>query len=187
MIYRVLAVLLVVGLLGTVLFLGRGASDRDQPATAEAPTEEAGYSAREAEIVETGGDGKPLYRLLAAHIEQRPGERTVALEDITMSYHSDRGDEWRLRADRGSLPEDASTVQLSGAVRLTGPLGGTDRELAVATDRLSVDMRQQVATTDAPVTLNWSGQTLASIGLAANLKDQIVQLESKVHGRFAPP
>ncbi len=54
------------------------------------------------------------------------------------------------------------------------------------TDALVITPRDERITTDAPVTLTWSGQRLSAVGMIANLKDETVQLQSKVNGRFTP-
>lgn len=194
---RILALVVVLALLAGTFFFGHGESARDQPVTSTTAGGDTGYSARDAEIVETGVDGKPRYRLEADRITQQPHDGMVNLEHVTMHYRTDLGEEWRLRADHGELPEDARNVRLDGSVLVQGPLASASHaksdqataertmpELELTTEHLNVDTLEQVVTTPDPVTVLWSGERIDGIGLWANLKEQRLRLESHVHGLF---
>jgi LPS export ABC transporter protein LptC len=187
MIYRILALVVILALVGATFFFGHAGVDRDQPTAAAIPPGSSGYSARDAEIVETGLDGKARYRLDADRIDQQPREGTVSLVHVTMHYRTELGTEWVLRANHGELPEDARNVALDGAVRIDGPVTATvfgTRDLEIRTERLNVDTLEQIATTRDLVTIFWAGEQLASRGMRADLKDQQLYLEANVHGRF---
>jgi len=49
---------------------------------------ERGYSARDAQIIETGPDGRARFTLQAALIEQQPATRDIVLTDIDMRLQS---------------------------------------------------------------------------------------------------
>lgn len=186
MMLRLLGLLALLVLIAGSLLLGRD-TQQLEPAAADAPPgAQPGYSARDAEIVETGPDGRPRYRLHAERIVQQPRDASVALQEITMTYRTEAGRDWQLTAERGRVPENARRIELEGSVVATGlPL--RSRELArITTDRLSFDTQTERLITRAPVSVDWSGQRLTARGLVADLKEQHLSLESDVHGRFTP-
>jgi len=83
-----------------------------------ATNDDPGYSASGAEVIETGADGLPRYRLRADKVRQDPATGTVALEGVDMTVSRPGADRWRVQAERGELPADARRVTLQGDVRL---------------------------------------------------------------------
>ena len=51
---------------------------------------------------------------------------------------------------------------------------------------LAFDTVNEVASTQARVTIDWSGHRLSARGMRADLKGETLRLESKVNGRFLP-
>lgn len=188
MIYRVLAALAVIAVIATGFLLAERRQARSaRPAGDEPTTVDAGYAARNAEIVETGSDGRPLYTLRASTIRQLPNDETVALEDVWMEFRDTSGNVWTARADHGRILEDAAHVRLRGAVQVSGVLPGAGGQQArITTEQLSFDTRSEIVRTHAPVRLDWSGRQLSALGLVASLKAHHVRLESNVHGLFPP-
>lgn len=182
---RFLGILLAIALIAGSLLLERGTR---QPGSAggEEHADQPGYSARDAEVIETGPDGRPRYRLHAARIEQQPRDASIALTDIRMTYRTEAGTDWQLTAEHGRMPEDAHRIELEGSVVASGlPLDS--REVArITTERLAFDTRTERIATRSPVAIDWSGQRLTSLGAVADLKGHRLSLESKVHGRFTP-
>ena len=186
MITRFWPLLIVLALvLGTIL-LGRSGPSLEPPATGDAITDDPGYAARDAEVVQSGADGRAVYRLRARVIRQLPRAQRVELEHLTMNYRTTQGAKWRLLADHGELPQDASEIEVDGSVHLSGPIEGSSAPLDVRTDHLTFNTRSEIVTTDAEVTLLWAAQQLVATGLIANLQSELVQLQSRVHGHFLP-
>ncbi len=154
---------------------------------AGAPTTlDPGYSARNADLVETGPDGRPMYTLHAAEIEQQPASRVAVLDDVTMQFRDETGHVWNGRANRGFVQDGASQIDLQGAVSLWGLLPSTQQPIDLASDRLTVDTRTEIVTTSDPVVLEWNGQRLYARGLVARLREERMTLESDVHGTYQP-
>jgi LPS export ABC transporter protein LptC len=184
MTYRVLAALAIAALIvGVVVLSGNPRGAQAPPA---APLHDPGYSARGAHLVQTGADGRALYSLDAAQIQQRPDADTVQLQGVELSFRDTSGDNWIARAARGELTEASGLVQLSGEVHVDGTLPESTERAQISTEHLSFDTRAQIVATHDPVTLLMSGRTLEAQGLTASLKDRRVQLESSVHGSFLP-
>ena len=187
MILRVLAgAALIALLIAGWLLLNSEEGGPALPLTAARTTTNPGYSARDAVLVETGEDGRPIYTLHAAEIEQQAASEVTVLDQVTMQFRDEAGHVWNGRADRGFLVDGAAQVDLSGAVRLWGLLPSTQQPIQLSSDRLAVNTRTEIVTTKDPVVLDWNGQILHARGLVAHLREQRVKLESDVHGVYQP-
>jgi LPS export ABC transporter protein LptC len=187
MILRVLAAALGIA----VIVIGWLVLDREQSAsmlpTQNAPApERPGYSAQDATLIQTGEDGRDLYTVRAGTVTQQPGSPEIALQDVQMAFRDENGHLWNGRANEGRILDDAARIDLAGAVTLTGLLPGSDKPAEITTEKLSMNRRNDLVTTQSPIALDWSGQTVHARGLTARLKDQRLKLESDVHGRYSP-
>jgi lipopolysaccharide export system protein LptC len=161
-------------------------SEQNGPA-APAPgatTANPGYSARDAVLIETAADGQPMYTLHAARIRQEPASEITTLDQVQMQFRDRAGNVWNGRADEGRVVDQASQVELTGNVILSGLAPGTREPIEITSDRFDVDTHAEVVTTDDPVVLDWNGQLVNARGLIARLKEQRVTLKSDVHGRY---
>src|ERR1700761_7332039 len=104
MIFRILATLLVIGIIIGSFFLGGEQHETTSTTTTvDASTAELGYSARNATLVETGADV----------IRQHPGDG-VEFETVQMSFRDNDGQTWKGRANHGELTTETGKVDLSG-------------------------------------------------------------------------
>ncbi|MFZ0501699.1 MAG: LPS export ABC transporter periplasmic protein LptC [Steroidobacteraceae bacterium] len=185
MIYRILAILTIVAVIVASILLSRQQS-ATPAATAVQPNEwDEGYSAQNAQLVETGADGLPLYTLNAATMRQLPNADQVQLTQVQMTFRDPNGDPWTATADRGEVEQGSQHVQLAGDVHISGTIAGAAGEAQLFTATLSVDLRTDLVNTKDPVQMLWGGRQLSSTGVVANLKDDRVQLESAVHGTYS--
>lgn len=186
MTYRVLGLMALLALIaGVVLF----SEPQRSPALATAvgrTAHDPGYSALNAQLVQTGPDGKPLYTLDAAQMREQPGNDTVMFDQVQMGFRDSSGGQWTARAQRGELGQETGVVQLEGDVHVVGTLPHSQQPAEISAEHLAFDTRAQVVTTRDPVTFNVGGHQLEGTGLVASLKDHRVQLESAVHGTFPP-
>ncbi len=183
--YIATALAIVVLVIGSIL-LSRQQRDSTLPVRAAQTPEDPGYAARDAELIETGPDGRPTYVLHAELIRQRPREGRIDLEKVQMSVRDTQDNHWTLQADSGRIFQDTSRVELAGDVRVSGLLADQPDPAEIFTQRLAFDTQTEIVSTDAPVTLTWSGRELRGTGLVASLKEGRVRLESDVHGLFTP-
>lgn len=164
-----------------------GVADRSAGGAAQdAEAAGAGYSASGAQILQTGTDGQPRYRLQAARVEQQPKTRQVRLAELQMQVRDSRDGQWRLTARGGLMPEDAARVELTGDVHVRGVLGAGDAPMDIRSETLAYDADAQQVSTRDDVMIEFAGRQLAARGMSADLKARNVQLESRVHGRFVP-
>src|SRR3954468_8175573 len=167
MIFRILAALLVIGIIVGSFFLGGEQREATSTTTTlDAASADLGYSARNATLVETGADGLPVYTLNANVIRQHPGDG-VEFEQVQMSFRDNEGQTWKGRADQGELTTDTGKVDLSGNVHVTGLLPGSNQMAELTTEKISVDTHEDIITTAAPVTVVSPRRRLESTGLVA--------------------
>lgn len=163
-----------------------GGRDADNGSLANPSSDDPGFEAVGAEIVETGADGLPRYRVRAAQITQDPANRNVLLQQVELRLADDAGARWAVDARSGQMPADAQSIELSGAVEVRGRAAARDEPLAIRTERLTYEFERQLARSDAEVTFTMGTRALVATGIAADLKAGRVRLESKVNGRFNP-
>ena len=185
MIFRVLAAILFIAVIVGSFWLGGQQRETTSTTTVEASSVDLGYSARNAILIETGTDGLPVYTLNANVIRQHPGDG-VAFEQVQMSFRDANGQTWKGSADEGELATDTGKVDLSGNVHVDGLLPGSAQMADLATEKLSVDMHENVISTPEPVTIDTPGRQLKAKGLMAALKEHHLVLESNVRGTFTP-
>lgn len=197
---RPLAWAAIIGVVALAYFIGRlGRGDNGADAAAVLPPD-PGYAARDAEIIETGYDGRERYRLNARLIRQQTETGVIELEQLHMNYHPGAQAEvageaapaaalsdevWHLTSDHGQVRADGDDVLLTGNVQVTGPAPGNGEPLALSTTELRINTPTEFVETEAPVSLRWSGHELRAKGLQADLKAGTLRLESEVHGRFS--
>jgi len=183
---RGLTALIVIAIVVGSALLAQQRFKRETATPIQTQTEQLGYAARDAELVETGDDGRPLYRLNAATIREYPKDSTVQLDQVQMTYRGENSNQWALSAEHGSVRERDEHIELHGNVRGVGVMSGVTGQAQFLTDRLFYDAKTGIATTPDPVTLRLGSRELTGTGLVANLKERRFRLESKVHGRFTP-
>jgi len=159
-----------------------------------------GYAARDAQVIETGYDGRERYRLNARVIRQQTESGAIELEDLHMDYHPGAQDRmagektepanadevWHLKSDRGEVRADGDDVQLDGNVLVTGPTPGSGDPLTLTTENMRINTPTEFIETQDPVKLRWSGHDLDAVGMKYDLKAGMLRLESQVHGEFSP-
>lgn len=196
---RPLAYVAIIGAVAVAYFVSRIGRGEDPADAAAALGPDPGYAARDAQVIETGYDGRERYRLNAGVIRQQTVTGVIELEQLHMNYHPDAqaavpgeasvsvpsGEMWHLTSDRGQVRADGDDVLLTGNVEVTGPAPAGGEPLTLLTTELRVNTPTQFIETDAPVKLRWSGHELTARGMEADLKAGTLRLESDVHGRFA--
>jgi LPS export ABC transporter protein LptC len=181
MIWRVAFALISLTALGALLYL-RESDSGSESSVLEAQRSELGYVAIHGDLVETGENGHPLYRLDADRIEQPAPQGMIYLTAPRLDYQADPDNHWTLTAQQGQLPQDAQYSDLSGAVHAEGHPNGSDSLMRIDTDVLHLDMPEQIATTAAKVKVNWAGRALSGRGMRYEMKRNYLQLQSDVHG-----
>ena len=193
---RIASTVAVIAIASGAYFLGRMARGVDDDDTTTTLPPDPGYAARDAEVIETGYDGRERYRLSAKVIRQQIDSSVIDIEELAMNYHpgaqgdvpgesptrSDPEEVWHLRSDRGQVRANGDDVQLDGNVEVTGPAPGSGSSVRLATPSLRINTPTEFIETDAPVVLSWSGHQLTARGFEADLKSGNLRLKSDIHG-----
>jgi len=179
MIARVVIVLAILGIILGALFLGQGGPTPIVPTATAESGEVPGYSARNAEVTQTGDDGRPEFTVLSPLIRQQANDQRVQLDAPRLTFNSEENGTWHAEARSGLIHADGTSLELHGDVKINGAL--SDTPIVIETSTLSYDTRSEVARTPAHVTVDARGGTLTSMGLVANLKESTLELESNPH------
>jgi LPS export ABC transporter protein LptC len=182
MIIRLLFALCSVAILAALLYLRDADSGSADSGAAEFGSTEPGFAAVRAQLIETGDDGLPLYRLDASRIEQPQPQGTIFLTDPKLDYQLQPGNHWTLTALRGEMTQDAGKATLTGAVHAEGVPSGSQTIMRIDTEELNLDLTQHVVTSPIMVHVTWGGDRLDGRGMRADLKNNTLLLASKVHG-----
>jgi hypothetical protein len=172
-------------LVGTVAMASWWLASRDAHQTSLSNRQQAapGYYFQDATLTETDATGHTILTLTTRHAEQDPQNRTIHLREITVDYHSAADAEWRLRADRGSMPVGADVLTLRGNVELYA-IGERTTGAIVHTDLLSLDRIHHIASTANPAVIEWPPHKMSARGFKLDLTRRTLALENAVHGTF---
>jgi LPS export ABC transporter protein LptC len=195
---RPIGIAVVVAVIAGAYFIGRsGRGNNDLNANAPQLLD-PGYAARDAEVIETGDDGRERYRLTAETIRQHSDTGVIELHGLAMNYRPTEvagADatppaattlrDWHVTADRGAVQANGDQVTLDGNVRVQGPAPGTGLPVELITEVLFMSMNAEVIRTEAPVVVSYSGHRITAVGLYADLKARKLRLESDVHGKLS--
>jgi LPS export ABC transporter protein LptC len=181
---RLLLLAALVALLAIILRAG----DQDLAAGGQGAgtSEDTGYYLRDAVVTEYGQDGGVRIEVAAGRATENTKTRQITLESVAVNYYALPGQRWRLTADGGSALPGMDTVELEGNVVMTGNNRELPQPAVIRTERLTLETRSQLATTDAPVTLGFGPYAIAATGMRADLKGETLRLESNVNGNFLP-
>ena len=186
MIYRAFIVLMFIAVVVGSVWLGGQQREAVSPTTVDEAAGSLGYAARGARAITTGPDGRPLYTINARLISEPPGTTQIQLQQMSMTFRDESGQDWTARADTGLAEQEVESVELLGDVRVSGSFPGSDTPVVIATEKLFVDTQTQKVTTPEPFTFTTTGVKMSGTGLSVNLNDGKVQLKSNVHGTYSP-
>lgn len=182
--WRLLGIFVAIAIIGAMYYFGSGSGTASAPAAANEPSEAPGYSARNAQVVQTGDDGRPLYTLLANQVRQHPNDNRIQLDVPRVTYIASDGVPWHVRSKSGLIRGDGEQIELYGDVHLNGQTPDAEAPTVIDTSTLSFNTKEELVSTKAPLTLDWNGVKVAAVGVTVNLNDHKVKLESRVDGRL---
>lgn len=173
-------------LAGGAMLFGVLAGNDDAATESGSAAEQRGYYLNDATLTELGADGRPRVIVQARTIEQQLSDESVHLADLVLDYSTPQRGLWHVTAERGRMPRDRGSLQLSGNVRVSGTSTGAGGEAVILTDRLAYDTQANVIQTTAPVAVQFGPHELHGRGLRVALNEGTLRLESNVNGRFTP-
>jgi len=143
-----------------------------------------GYYLKEAVIVGTDTDGEVLYRIAASRVEESPDTEQLRLDDVEVAYRNDRGIPWRIQATSARGPTNRAYLDLSGSVRIERTDTDGEEPTVIETSELHLVPEEYFASTDAAVRFVVGDTSIDAVGLKAYLKDDKIDLESKIHAEI---
>lgn len=180
MIVRVVIVLAIIGIIIGAIFLGQGGPTQTaKTGTGTASDGVPGYSARNAEVTQTGDDGRIEFTVVSPLIRQQANDDRVQLDSPRLTFVSEENGTWHAQALSGLIKDNGASLELHGDVKINGAL--SDSPVAIATSTLAFDTRTEIASTPAQVSVDARGGTVSGKGLIANLKESTLELESNTH------
>jgi LPS export ABC transporter protein LptC len=183
--FRVFTVLAVAALVISTWILSSPSHRPSAPGAGQADT--PGYYLKNAILTDYDVAGMPSVRIEAERIDQIGHGNEVELSNVRVNYEAPGGQNWLLVGDTAHVRPGGNIVDVAGNVRLQGEVSATDPTPAIMhADTLTYDVPNATASTKGDVRIDFGKHVETAHGLSANLKDQIIRLESKVNGRFHP-
>jgi len=136
------------------------------------------------DLVSLNADGEEAFTLSAPELHQTPGARTLELTTPTFFIPQHNNRRWQVNADTGWVSANSEEVRLRGDV-IAAPMGETG-QTRIETEALDLFPQQQLATSQALVTLTRPGATMRGTGMRAHLDQNRVELLSKTRLLHAP-
>jgi lipopolysaccharide export system protein LptC len=183
--FRVFTVLAVAALVISTWILSSPSHRPSAQGAGQADT--PGYFLKNAILTDYDVAGMPSLRIEAERIDQIGHGNEVELSNVRVNYEAPGGQNWLLVGDTAHVRPGGTIVDVAGNVRLEGEVSAADPTPAIMhTDTLTYDVPHATASTKDDVRIDFGKHVETAHGLTANLKDQIIRLESKVNGRFHP-
>ena len=176
-----------IGLLLAALLSGWSAW-RNRANTAPTAIEEGStdFTLTDFEIVTLDKDGRESMTLRAPSMVRNRADQTSNITKPLFLLPDTAGQHWRLSADTGWVSPKGEELRLRGNVAGDSLTDGKTPPTTFRTSALDVLAEQDLARTDAQVTLTRPGLSQTGVGFRANLKSQQYSLLSQVKTRYEP-
>jgi LPS export ABC transporter protein LptC len=148
-------------------------------------TQPLGYYVRAARMLGTDEQGRIAYRILADNLEELPEQQRLKLDGVRIEYLPADADTWLISATAGSGPKDGSELELNGNVSLRSEPRDGRKGVVIAAQTLRFFPQSSSAESETPVTISVGDWHVEAGRFRTLLKGDVVELESKVHGKFA--
>lgn len=145
-----------------------------------------GYYAHGARLTGTDEMGRVAYRLRADALEEVPGQDRFEMSGVRVDYTPADETPWSITATSASAPTDRSAVLFEGEVELRSAPEDARRAYVFTTAQLRFEPGRSWVETDRPVAMRVGDWEVEGVGLRAHLNDEVLKLESSVHGRIVP-
>jgi len=127
-------------------------------------------------------DGKTEWRLDAASAHYLEAENQVQLNDLTVTFYMESGQEVQLSASEGLLNTESNDIQVSGDVKIQ------NEAYTLNTTTLQYLHEQRIIFSNAPVVIKRKiGGLLTADALKLDLNINRLLLEGNVKGEFSQP
>jgi LPS export ABC transporter protein LptC len=145
-----------------------------------------GYYLHGARLIGTDDSGRIAYRILADRLEELPDQQQLRLDGVQVEYRPADAVPWLISAKSGNAPKDGSLLDLDGDVLLRSEPTDGSEPLVITTKRMRFEPESSSVQSDQAVQIRIGDWHLDAVGLRTHLKGDKLELESDVHGKFAP-
>ncbi|MEH6580382.1 MAG: LPS export ABC transporter periplasmic protein LptC [Halioglobus sp.] len=112
-----------------------------------------------------------------------PSQNKSLLEEPRLYSHNLDNDTWSASAEIGHYEHGREMLTFTNNVRLTNDTN----QVHLTTERMKIDLRKNMATSDVPVTITHGESNTRADGMVANLDAQILQLRPNVESIYVQP
>lgn len=144
------------------------------------------YFFTDATVTTFNKHGKPDVIMTAPRIEHHPDDHSVDVFSPRLDYFVAGSHPWHVRADHGLLPAGGRLIYLDGHVQMTHPGTHDAPPLIIRTDKLTMNLNTNIATSADPVDILQGGSDTTALGLRAYLNTDRLVLGSDVRGIYVP-
>ncbi len=130
--------------------------------------------------------GQPASELSAPRMVHHPDDDSIEVFGPRMLYFAAGTPPWSAQADHALEPSGGKRVYLEGHVEMRRPDSGGGPPLVIDTDKLTVDLETNVASTDEPVQMIKGVSRVTGVGMDAYMQDNRLVLRSIVRGFYVP-
>jgi lipopolysaccharide export system protein LptC len=144
---------------------------------------------RNARVLGTNEQGRPLYEIEAEYAEQLPDEK-MQFQNVRITYSPEATVPWTLNADTATVGSMTGTNQervvLSGHVVAVSEEGFAGEVTEIRTPYLEFDPLTYRVETESRVQIRVGSRSVTATGMLALLQENRLQLKSNVSGKFVP-
>lgn len=148
-------------------------------------THEPDYTFTDATVTTLNDQGKPEAVMTSPRMLHHPDDDSVEVFAPRIQYFIAGGQPWHVAADHALLPSGGKLVELDGHVEMQHPGNDGGPPLVIQTDKISVDLNTNIATTADPVQITQGNSRMTAVGMQAYLNDNRLLLQSDVRGSYA--
>ena len=123
-------------------------------------------------------------RIEAKSAQHLPITDTTKLIEPSVILRDKQNPTWTVKSQKGQLL-GTQTLELDGDVQVL-PMKGSQTELSLKTEHISIDLDKQIADTSENVTIESPDTKIRSKGMNMNMITQQVQFTSQVRGQHDP-
>ena len=169
---------------GTLWLLRQTALQSAQGAHAKTHTPD--YYFTDATVMSLDLKGDPASELTAPRMVHHPDDDSIEIFAPRMRYFVAGDPPWSAQADHALEPSGGKQVYLEGHVEMRRPDSNGGPPLVIDTDRLTVDLATNVASTDEPVQMVKGVSRVTGVGMDAYMQENRLVLRTIVRGFYVP-
>jgi len=176
------AVLLVVAVLSGWSLL----RNRDKGPQAVVDDGSVDYVLHDFQIVLLDDEGKESTTLRAPRLERLRADQTLNITTPVFEMPAKDGNHWTLRSDTGWVSAKGEELRLKGNVAGDSPTEGATPPTTFRTTHLNVFSEENIARTDALVTMTRPGMEQSGVGFELDSSNNTYHFLSQSKGRYTP-